>query len=157
MAAWLLAPVAVCSTAVATSLSRGGVLSLVVGLAVVLFSLRRKGFKAYLPLLLILGLAVGLLVWYGAEPTLQRFDEERFAVEGRFNIWRAGWDLARRFPIFGTGLGTFFVVEPLARPALADQNIVHLHAHNEYLEALVEGGIVRLGITLTLVCLVFWY
>jgi O-antigen ligase/tetratricopeptide (TPR) repeat protein len=156
-AMWLLAPVAVCMTAVATSLSRGGVVSLAIGLAVILFCMRRRAATSYLPLLVILVIAGGLLVWYGAEPTLQRFDQEHFAGEGRFNIWRAAWALGCRFPIFGTGLGTFFITEPLARPAQADQTIVHLHAHNEYLEALAEGGIVRLVITLALIALVLWY
>jgi O-antigen ligase/tetratricopeptide (TPR) repeat protein len=157
LAVWLLAPVAICITAVATSLSRGGILALAAGLGCLVFALRRRGWKTLLPLMFIFVLAGALLVWYGAEPTLERFDQELLAHEGRFNIWRACWDLARRFPIFGTGPGTFFIVEPLARPANANQSVVHLHAHNEYLEALVEGGMIRLAIILALVALVVWY
>ena len=50
-----------------------------------------------------------------------------------------------------SGGGTFEAVEPTVRtdPRLAGQN--YEFAHNEYLEAVVEGGVVRLALTVVLV------
>jgi tetratricopeptide (TPR) repeat protein len=60
--------------------------------------------------------------------------------------------IAWRFPIWGTGYGTFQFVEPGFRttPSAA----LNEHAHNEYLEAAAEGGIVRFALTLLAVALV---
>lgn len=154
-AVWLLVPIAVCVTAVMASLSRGGILSMLValGLAALVWK-RRNGSQNLWAILAIPLVALGILLWYGATPTLERLDQEHTSTEGRFNIWQAGWSAFRKFPVVGTGFGTFSVVEPLYRPATADQSMLHLHAHNEYIEAMVEGGIIRLGLTIALVWLV---
>lgn len=154
-AVWILIPVAVCITAIMASLSRGGILSLFVGLGISIFVWRkRQGTQNVLALLAIPLVALGILIWYGATPTIERLEQEHTATEGRFAIWRAGWEAFCRFPILGTGLGTFGSVEPLYRPASASQYMYHIHAHNEYVEAIVEGGIVRLLVTLGLIALV---
>src|SRR4029079_12501408 len=119
------------------SLSRGGILALVIGMVAGFFALRRRGLSALIPVIVIPLLALGILTWYGLEPTLQRLDQQNLATEGRFPIWRASWDAFLRFPAVGSGLGTFQYIEPLYRPATANQSVTHLHAHNEYLEALV--------------------
>lgn len=155
MAVWVLIPVAVCITAVMASLSRGGILALIVslGMAVLLWR-RRTSTRHALALLVIPVLALGILLWYGATPTLDRFENEEYTEEGRFTIWNASFKAFQQFPWLGTGLGTFPFVEPLYRPAAANQSVIHAHAHNEYVEALVEGGLVRFLITAGLVFLV---
>jgi Tfp pilus assembly protein PilF len=65
--------------------------------------------------------------------------------------------------MFGTGYGTLLYVEPTTRwqglymtsAGVPESNAVIDHAHNDYLEALVEGGLLRFGLTLLLVGLVF--
>ena len=52
--------------------------------------------------------------------------------------------------LVGTGAGSHPCVEPLGRTTQPPEGIYD-HAHNEYLEALVEGGILRLSLTLLLV------
>jgi O-antigen ligase/tetratricopeptide (TPR) repeat protein len=154
-AVWLLIPVAVCMTAVMASLSRGGILALGAGLTLAIFAWQRRGSSQAVWLFLTIPvIAFGLLFWYGAAPTLQRIENESLANEGRFAIWQASFDVFRHFPLLGTGFGTFQTVEPLYRPVNVDQAIVHEHAHNEYMEALVEGGLVRLLLTLILIWLV---
>ena len=49
----------------------------------------------------------------------------------------------------GTGSGTFVWVEPTVRTG-GNAEVYYENAHNEYLEALVEGGVIRLGLTLLL-------
>lgn len=156
IAMWLLIPIATCMTGVLASLSRGGILALVTGLALALFIWRRRAGGANLTAFILIPLlAIGILAWFGASPTLARLEQEQItAYEGRFSIWQATWNIARHFPITGTGFGTFTHVEPVYRPAGVDQIIAHLHAHNEYLEAFAEGGVLRLLITLALVWLV---
>lgn len=154
-AVWLLIPVAVCMTAVMASLSRGGILALGAGLTLAILAWQRRGSSQAVWLFLTIPvIAFGLLLWYGAAPTLQRIENESLANEGRFAIWKASFDAFRHFSLVGTGFGTFQTVEPLYRPVDVNQTIVHEHAHNEYMEALVEGGLVRLLLTLVLIWLV---
>lgn len=154
-AVWLLIPLAVCLTAVFASLSRGGILAIVVAIGMAALAWRRQGSaKSLVGLVIIPLIALVLLIWYGAAPTLERLEQSQITSEGRFTIWQASWEAIRRFPVLGTGLGTFSIVEPLYRPIGCDQTITHDHAHNEYIEALVEGGIVRFAITAALIWLV---
>ena len=137
------------------SICLGCILAMLVALVMaVLVWRRRTSAQNALAILVIPLLALGILLWYGATPTLERFETEEVAEEGRFTIWKASLAAFQHFPWMGTGLGTFPFVEPLYRPASADQSMIHLHAHSEYIEALVEGGIVRLLLTLGLVFLV---
>src|SRR5205085_12586683 len=60
------------------------------------------------------------------------------------------------FGLLGSGYGTLGYVEPLARRGnyIIGNNVTFLyvdHAHNDYLEALIEGGVPRLALTLGLV------
>src|SRR5262249_6029253 len=64
-----------------------------------------------------------------------------------------------RFPV-GTGYGTLQYVEPLYRTQNYygyNADVFVDHAHNDYLEALVEGGIIRLAFTLGLVYFLMRY
>jgi tetratricopeptide (TPR) repeat protein len=57
------------------------------------------------------------------------------------------------FPLWGTGYGTFVYVEFMRRTSAADEAL-YVYAHNDYLEALVEGGLVRFLLSLAAVGLV---
>lgn len=154
-AVWLLIPITVCITAVLASLSRGGILALGVGLVLAILAWQRRGgSQGIWWFLAIPALAFALLSWYGATPTVQRLEDDALAKEGRFTIWKAAFDAFRDFPITGTGFGTFQTVEPLYRPQGSEQTTTHEHAHNEYMEALVEGGLIRFLLTITLIWLV---
>src|SRR5262249_51399257 len=56
--------------------------------------------------------------------------------------------VAGDFPLTGTGNGTFQYVEPLHRRGDRARDVVYDHAHNDYLEAPVEGGVVPLALGL---------
>jgi tetratricopeptide (TPR) repeat protein len=59
------------------------------------------------------------------------------------------------FPVWGTGFASLDYVEPIYRTDPADAGRAYQHAHNEYLEALIEGGLVRLALSLLAIFLIF--
>ena len=83
-----------------------------------------------------------------------RLDPENLEAD-RLSLWSRALPIAKEFPLWGTGLGTFPVVEPLHRTSERDAFLYYDHAHNDYLQALVEGGIVRLVLSLVTIGLVF--
>ena len=71
------------------------------------------------------------------------------------HLWSGALPIAKDFPVWGTGYGTYQYVDPLYR---ADTTLGgHLvdHVHNDYLEMLVEGGLVGLLLSLLAIGLVF--
>jgi O-antigen ligase len=139
-------------------LAAGAVLAAAIWIGIVL-SYSRSGFAVGLA-------AVGLLVWgvgggrvrtwiaVGtlAVPTLfllaqeVRAPGERFAVageelvtlHGRIPVWRATLDAVPAQLPLGAGLGSYEAMYALVRPAGTDGR--WRHAHNDWLQALFEGG-----------------
>jgi len=64
----------------------------------------------------------------------------------RLDAWHATLGLIRRFPLFGTGLGSFREAFPLVQPA--DLAGTWRHAHNDPLELLATAGVAGLGLGL---------
>ncbi len=94
----------------------------------------------------IAGLGVGLVALIGREEGFGRLlgfgGGSGWAA--RVEAWRASIDLISRFPMFGTGLGSFREAFPLVQPAeLAG---TWRHAHNDPLELLVTVGWVGLAL-----------
>jgi O-antigen ligase/tetratricopeptide (TPR) repeat protein len=153
---WVSAALAVVLAGVALSQSRGGVLALVgAAAAVALWRGPRAGRSAAWPAAVVAAaLAVGLVAWLGwgaVERRLGSLTQDDVLREGRLSLWEDALPLVPAFLVCGTGGGTFQWVEPMHRPGPVPFRVVYEHAHNEYLEALVEGGLVRLALTLLLV------
>ena len=110
-------------------------------------------------LILALWLALpvmGLVAWFGWDQISQRLGtvtDKATLQEDRINVWKPLLNLVVQYPLTGTGAGSLGVVEPIVRQIGGFPGVVLDHAHNEYLEALVEGGIPRLAVTLLMV---FW-
>ncbi len=148
-------------SAVVMSGSRGGVVGLLAGLSVALMAALTKSRRISglaLPVL-IAAMAALLLGWFGMEHAAGRYAEllEHDPIDaGRIPLWLRSVRLAADFPWFGSGYGTFRLVEPLNRGTESmPQNF--FHAHNEYVEALLEGGILRLVLTIVALTFVFRY
>jgi O-antigen ligase len=146
-------------TGVVFSMSRGGFLALVgasaVGLVVYLWRSGRSVRVGAVALVLLAALALG--GWLGLDKVRVRLETLRGGKalqEGRLPLWSRMLASVEQFPVFGTGWGTFTDVEPLYR---SDPEDVHYYtnAENEYLEALVEGGLIRLALSLLAVGLIF--
>jgi O-antigen ligase/tetratricopeptide (TPR) repeat protein len=158
---WLVCALVLMVASVVLSLSRGGLLALVGAAAVVVLlrPVQAARFARLVPAVLCALLALGLVAWLGfsqVEARVTSVVSGEALQQSRLPIWEDCLPFLREFPLLGTGFGTFVYVEPLHRHHMPPQYIVD-HAHNEYLEALVEGGVIRLGITLLAVGLVCWF
>jgi O-antigen ligase len=88
-------------------------------------------------LLLLVIVAVG---WVGAGGVASRFGEARW---NNFNDRRGAWadaiDIARKFPMVGTGLNTYGVSTLLFQRH--DLSRHYEQAHNDFLQLAAEGGL----------------
>jgi O-antigen ligase len=78
-------------------------------------------------------------VLIGLNPVISRFTKENVAFDkGRAVYYQNSLELASRFPLSGSGAGTFVHAYPLVEKE--DASGLLTHAHNDYLEILVEVG-----------------
>ena len=115
--------------------SRGAMLSLVGGLAVVVFlaSVSRK------TLMVIVGLSLFLVVMKGDVPTYVesakdyirrgQSDQNFTSMTGRTEVWSEGIEVFQRSPLIGWG-------------NWADRYLIGEHVHNTYMQALLNGGVI---------------
>jgi O-antigen ligase/Flp pilus assembly protein TadD len=158
---WLCCGLALMVGSVLLSLSRGGFLALLGALTVLLLlrPIRSLRFAWSGAVVVSVALALALVAWLGydrVETRLSTIWTGQALEQSRWPLWADGWPLVQEFPLLGTGFGTYGYAEPLHRSHMGPQFFVD-HVHNEYLEALVEGGIVRLAISLTAIGLVGWF
>lgn len=133
--------------------SRMALALLPVALAAGLFTLfrARAGWRLALPS--ILGLAAVMLMVFasgGMNRTLARFSS---LEDSRFNYWTdIDWTLDR-FGLPGSGFGTFIPVYQMAESLEGLTPAVVNHAHNDYLEILLEGGVMGGALALLFIAL----
>jgi len=128
-------------TGVILSYSRAGLAAAVLASATTLIVLRLGRARA---LALILGLAIPLLalLWLDIRAPGERFaamGNELTSRTGRLVVWRTTLEMIGSHPLLGYGLGTFESAYGPQRSFAAP--IRYGHAHNDWLEALLEGGI----------------
>lgn len=126
------------------SASRGGIVAFGVELIFLLsfVLLQRASSKHLLTGGVVLLAALSLVSWIGVRQVLSRFSSlhSMEVNEGKRASMRHGtWRIFLDHPLVGTGLGTIQLVYP-PYETLYDGKIVN-HAHNDYLEALAETGI----------------
>jgi O-antigen ligase len=126
------------------SVSRGGIVSFGVELAVLalLMIQRRTMGKQLFAGAAVLLLALLMVSWLGVGQLLQRFSSFQsleVTAGKRASMRRDTWQIFLHHPVAGTGLGTLQIVYPYYE-SLYDGKIVN-HAHNDYLEALAETGL----------------
>ena len=103
-------------------------------------------------------LAIALVCWFGYDQVATRLATLRDGVplrERRPAFWARALPLVRDFPVWGTGCGTYEFVDMLYRSDAVDSDMVVDHAHNDYLEMLVEGGLAQLIPGVLAIVLVF--
>ena len=100
---------------------------------------KREHLRRATTLLLTFTIGAAVLAVFLFRNALESMGQTGFAT--RSEIWRSAWSqVTASFP-FGTGLGTFERVYPLGEnPYLVETTYVN-HAHNDYLELLIEGGL----------------
>lgn len=146
---WLGVGLALILSSSLLSLSRGGLFALVgTSLIFIVGHIVRTGRAGgMLPAAGILVLlSIAIIGFFGMDKIEQRYSNlwKDVSQESRIPFWRNAASLVPDFWLTGTGFGTFRDVEPLHRSSSHELGMDFEHAHNEYLEALVEGGIPRL-------------
>ncbi|MBU6399644.1 MAG: O-antigen ligase family protein, partial [Verrucomicrobia bacterium] len=125
------------------SASRGGMLAFVTGSAVfVVLLLHRSRSRARLFLLSLLAVGALAVTLPVADLVLRRLavtKAELLTHHSKFEIWRQSSALFLKFPLFGTGLGTFATAFNHFKSSGGFSTFTH--AENDYLQWLVETGV----------------
>jgi O-antigen ligase len=124
-------------------------LALLIALFLIFFGEAR--WRSALPTTLALA-AVGLTLFAfgGFNRSLSRFSSLH---DYRFDFWTdLSWAL-QEYGLAGTGFGTFIPVHQSAESLAAVGRAVINHAHNDYLEILLEGGLPAIALLLMLVAI----
>jgi O-antigen ligase/tetratricopeptide (TPR) repeat protein len=138
----LLGAVALMFIAIGLTQSRGGVLSCLGGLGFGALVLGAWRHQLTAPRMALGGVVLGALalVWLQSPQLLRRFGGDlRLTPYSRPSIWRETLVMARDFPLLGVGLGDFEFVFPHYQPA--GTTTYFDQAHNDYLQLLVETGV----------------
>jgi O-antigen ligase len=126
------------------SASRGGIISFVVEIVLLLVLLlvhRIRGRHVLLGGMVVMS-ALFAVAWIGVQQVLERISNNpALEVTGgkRAAMRHDTWQIFRDHRVLGTGLGTLQLVFP-PYDSLYDSRIVN-HSHNDYLEALAETGL----------------
>jgi O-antigen ligase len=126
--------------------SRGGMLAIVAELIflAVLLVKQKRSVRTAIGVGVFLAIVVGLLAWVGGAELSQRIasvnsSHSEISNGVRMSINRDGLKMFLKKPVLGWGLGTFPVVYPQFRTFYT--NFFVNEAHNDYLQLLVEMGL----------------
>lgn len=155
----LLSVVAVLALAQSMSLSRGALLTLIAVLPFLLWLTRRRpAFRSRLPWLLSVLILASVLVKMapltrGQEVDTFMFTADQYArdasIQERLMLWKSTWKMIEDSnPVYGSGLGTFKTSYSAYREA--SETSLGNFAHNDYLQAMHEGGVIQLAFFLAL-------
>lgn len=127
------------------SISRGGIITLSLAfLFFTLFSARTTENSRTRWAIVITVLVVVMISWLGWQPIIEKFDriwkDAELNTSGRLPVLLDSINLFQRFPVFGTGFGTFIQVYPSVRTVPGGS--IFDHAHNDYIELLATSGVV---------------
>lgn len=128
--------------------SRGGMLAIIAELLIlaILLIKQKQGLGTAIGVGVFLVIVVGLLTWLGGAELLRRTvgsTHAEITSDIRHNINRDGLTMFLKKPVLGWGLGTFPVVYPQFRTFYT--NFFVNEAHNDYLQLLVEMGLLGFG------------
>jgi len=149
--------------AVLVSLSRGGMLSLLGGGLAFLtmrWTLRRaSGPRSWAPLVasavlaLFLATLLGVVLPREARERMRGIATTQVDSSGSFrlNTWQDSLRLALASPWVGHGMGSFHDAFPRHKRGYGQERVEH--AENDYIEMLVEGGLLGFGLTVLAVLL----
>jgi len=106
----------------------------------------------------IIAAAIGGLNWLGTERIVSRLVPEQESArpgdaqsenslstnawDDRGELWRDGWAVFRANPLTGVGLGAFETAFPAHDHSRNVSRIVTPQTHNDYLQALTDGGLI---------------
>jgi O-antigen ligase len=140
--------------------SRGGFISVVLQIlfiaVVLLWRSRQVGLVLTLTLVFILSAAFG--TWLGSDRLLGRLGDVPSELQteksgGRLQLAKDSLQMFKQRPLTGFGLGTFPVIYPKYRTFVTDLYVNE--AHNDFVQLLVETGIIGFSVGIGLLVIVF--
>jgi len=142
--------------AIFLSKSRMGILS--ISLALIFFYMNITFFaKPYknisIFIMIILVFFAFLLLFLDINPVFERF-KTLSKLDQRIYVWKDCLNIIKDFPLFGSGLGTFEFIYPLYKENLK-LPLKYTHAHNDYIQILVEIGILGFSCVLAGLIILF--
>jgi O-antigen ligase len=96
--------------------------------------------RRLVPVFLFILVLASYLLYLGITPVIDRFLQTEVSNEQRLLAWQGVLSAFKDYPIFGSGLGTFQHIFKIYKPE--GLYLLWEHAHNDYLELLLELGIV---------------
>ena len=150
---FVLAAVLTIVIAILMSQSRGGIISLIVAvlLVVSIFSRQPRNPFSHWRRLLLLGVLVMALLLVFGEGLVARFATQSISLGERITQWSITLDAIRQSWLVGYGGGSYGTVFQLFREHTDLRQVAYNQSHNEYLHIWLEQGII--GLILWLVTL----
>jgi len=147
--AWLLLWPVLMGVALVFSMSRMGIMALLCCMtSMVLMGKTSTGKRRVTVFgIALIGLVLTLVVYAGIDAVLARYEaitETGYIEKDRLPIWRDAWEMIDGHLILGRGLGTFQWSFPAYERLEPD--VPAKYAHNDYLQALAEVGVVGLAL-----------
>jgi O-antigen ligase len=130
------------------SQSRGGVSAFALAALLLPLAARRRR-RTALGVALLVGLGAA---WIGVGGVITAF-ETRGIQASRLDLWRDMLPMVKRFPVFGDGWNAFATAFPWYQTVWKTEWIGE--AHNDYLQALLDGGLVGAVLVAGLLAVVF--
>jgi len=127
--------------------SRGGVSAFALAALLLPLASRHRR-RTALALCVLIGLG---LAWIGVSDILSAF-EVRGVKGSRIDLWRDMLPMVPRFPLFGDGWNAFATAFPWYQTVWKTDWIGE--AHNDYLQVLIDGGVVGAALVAALVAVV---
>ncbi len=140
--------------------SRGGMIAIVAELIILaaLLVRQKRSLRTAIGIGVFLAIVVGLLVWIGGSELSKRIatagpGHTELSSDIRTYINRDGLRMFLKKPVLGWGLGTFPIVYPEFRTFYT--NFFVNEAHNDYLQLLVEMGLLGFATMVWFVVMVY--
>jgi len=139
-------------------LSRGAIISMLSAFALTALVVgRRRGFGVHGWVMVAIAVLAFVCVLYtgfdGVYSRLATLRDFRVAGADRFQMLTDTTDAWTRFPVLGTGLGTYSLVFPMFDRTMI--TALATHAENEYAQVLAETGVIGLACLVSLAVIVW--
>jgi O-antigen ligase len=133
---------AACIAAILAAQSRGAFVAAAAGFAIVgaAASGRRHALRRGLLIAVAAGVPLLAVLYFSGLRIASRFEEPELATAGgRAGTIKIAFELWKRFPLFGTGLGTF--PEMSSMTGIGRPEVLTSHAHDDYAEIAATTGV----------------
>lgn len=124
-------------------------IAVVGGIALVSIKNKSKSLSVFIISMFIVDLFV-VSTYFGLERIKTRLAETSFQQETRDEVIRDAYPMVGDFPLLGSGAGTFYSTFPSYQES--EVYAFYDHLHNDYLQFLIEYGLIGLAVLTGLIC-----